>query len=446
MGFPTAPMVTIAFKELALSNAAGRGMPLERICFTPHPLTNKTDEQMYACLDGKDPVSGKPLMKEVVEALTNPLTADEKKTGTITPTIGPPTYTDTADNLQRYYADNGMTDYMPIILPMQEKVDAMLKGTSHHPDEVVGKMSAAPGAFPDWSFTVKQVAVNAVMAGAQPEFFPVILAIAATGVTSLFSSTSSFARMVVVNGPIRDQIKMNSGIGAMGPFNDANATIGRAWTLLSKNLAASGMPGQTYMGTQGNGFNYNNICFPETEDKLPAGWIPLHVQKGCKADESVVSIFTGWSMNDIAWFCPLPLHEVIKGWLTHFFSTSVGAATLLLDPVVANDIKAHGFDSKEAYSEWLATNSKTPGWLYWQTRQNELKQAQAGVEPYASYLKMGDAEIPVSRFWRRPRPGAPADAKPTSSIEIIVLGGETNTYWSAGDFSYTASASVDKWR
>jgi hypothetical protein len=59
---------------------------------------------------------------------------------------------------------------------------------------------------------------------------------------------------------------------------------------------------------------------------------------------------------------------------------------------------------------------------------------------------MGDAEIPVSRFWRRPRPGAPADAKPTSSIEIIVLGGETNTYWSAGDFSYTASASVDKWR
>src|ERR1035441_5017794 len=101
MVFPTAPMFTIAFKELALSNAAGRGMPLERICFTPHPLTNKTDEQMYACLDGNDPVSGKPLMKEVVEALTKPLAAEEKKTGTITPTIRPPTYTDTADNLDR---------------------------------------------------------------------------------------------------------------------------------------------------------------------------------------------------------------------------------------------------------------------------------------------------------------------------------------------------------
>jgi hypothetical protein len=207
------------------------------------------------------------------------------------------------------------------------------------------------------------------------------------------------------------------------------------------------MPGQTYMGTQGSGFNYNNLCFGETEDKLPDGWKPLHVQKGFKPDESVVSVFTGWSMSDICWFSPMAIHEVIQGWLTHFFSTSVGAATLLLDPTVARDVKDHGFNSKEEYSDWLTKNSKTPAWLYWQTRQNELKQAQAGVEPYASYLKLGDGEIPVSRYVRRPRPGAPADAdaKPTSSIEIIVLGGETNTYWFGGDFSYTASASVDKW-
>ncbi len=82
MGFPTAPMVTIAFKNLALSNAAQRGMPHERICFTPHPVWGKTDAEMYAYLEGNDPVSGKPLMKEVVDALTQPLTADESKTGT----------------------------------------------------------------------------------------------------------------------------------------------------------------------------------------------------------------------------------------------------------------------------------------------------------------------------------------------------------------------------
>jgi hypothetical protein len=445
MGFPTAPLVTIAFKDLAKSNAASRGMPLERICFLPHPMTNKTDEEMYQVLEGNDPITNKPLMPEVIDALTKPLTPEELKTGTLSPDVGPPTYSDTPDNLHRFYADNNMTDYMPIILPTEEKVEVMLKGTSHHPDEMVGKLSPARGAFPEWSFNVRQVAINAVMAGAQPEFLPVILAIASTGQPSLFSSTSSFARMVVVNGPIRDQIKMNTGIGAMGPFNDANATIGRAWTLLSKNLGGCGMPGQTYMGSQGTSLNYNNICFGETEDKLPDGWKPVHVQHGFKPDDSVVSIYSGWSLNNICYFASIPIHETIQHWLTHFFSTGNGSATLLLDPTVAADVKAHGYGSKEEFSDWLMKNTKTPAWLYWDMHRKELADAKAGGEPYASYLKLGDdADIPLSRFVRRPRPRAASGSM--SGIEVIVLGGETNTYWFGGDFSYVTSASVDKWR
>jgi len=446
MGLPTAPLVTIAFKDLAHSNAASRGMPGERICFLPHPMTNKSDEEMYAVLEGNDPVSGKPLMPEIIDALTKPLTAEEQKTGTVTPDVGPPTYVDTADNLQRFYCDNNLTDYMPIILPTEEKVDAMLKGTSHHPDEVVGKLSAARGAQPEWTFTVKHVAINAVMAGARPEYFPVILAIASTGQPSLFSSTSSFSRMVMLNGPIADQLKMNYGIGAMGPFAEPNSTIGRAWTILSKNLGGCGRPGETYMGTLGSNLNYNNVCIAETENKLPDGWIPFHVQKGFKPDESVVSIFSGWSLNNIAWFPATPYHELIKNWMTHFFSFGTGAATLLLDPTVARDVQSHGYKSKEEFSDYLSKNTKTPAWLYWDTHRNELKQAQAGVEPYASYLKMGDGEIPFQRFYRRGRPGGPPDPNPKSSVEVIVLGGETNTYWAGGDFSYVASASIDKWR
>jgi hypothetical protein len=471
LGFPTAPIVTVAFKDLAKSNAASRGMPYERICFTPHPLASKTDEQMYHVLEGSDPVTGKPLMKEIIDALTVPLTTEEKKTGTVSPDVGPRTYVDTAENLQRYYADNGLTDFLPIILPTGENVDAMLKGTSHHPDETVGKMSAALGAYPEWTFTVRQVAINAVMAGAQPQFLPVILAIASTGITSLFSSTGSFARMLVVNGPVRNEITMNSGIGALGPFNAANATIGRAWTLLSKNLGGAGVAGATYWGTQGNTSSYNNLCFPETEEKLPNGWQPLHVQKGFKPNESVVSVFSGWSMSDVCWFSLQPMHQVIQHWLTHFFSTEPGAATLLLDPIVANLVKDEGFATKDDFSEWLSKNSSTPAWLYWDLHSNtdELKQAKAGVEPYASYLKVGDDdEIPVSRYVRTPRPKASTDSlqgnaagywnvwnesghglwgtAATSSVELVVLGGETNQYWSGGDFAYVTSASVDKWR
>jgi len=111
--------------------------------------------------------------------------------------------------------------------------------------------------------------VNAVMAGAKPEHFPVILALASTGVPSVFTSTTSFARMVVVNGPVRNEIKMNAGIGALGPFNQANSVIGRAWTLMSINLDGGAHPGQVYMGSQGNNLMYNNLCMPENEEELP---------------------------------------------------------------------------------------------------------------------------------------------------------------------------------
>jgi hypothetical protein len=162
MGIPSAPMITKAFKDLATLNAAKRGMPHERICFTPHPVWGKTPDELRAYVEGPDPVSGKPLMKEVVDALTVPLSDDETKSGMVSVSVGPPTFTDTADNLQDFYLNNGYTDFLPIILPTEEKVEAMLKGTSHKPDEVVGKMAA--GAYPAWSYTVRHVAASAVMA------------------------------------------------------------------------------------------------------------------------------------------------------------------------------------------------------------------------------------------------------------------------------------------
>jgi len=445
MGLPTVPLVTIAFKDLAKSNAANRGMPGLRTCFLPHPMTNKTDAEMYQVLLGNDPVTNKPLMPEIIDALTKPLTAAESKSGSVAPDVGPAIYSDTEDNLQRMYLDNNMTDFMPIILPTEEKVEAMLKGTSHKPDEVIGTLSAARGAQPSWSFTVRQVAINAVMAGARPEYLPTILAIASTGQPALFSSTSSFSRMLLLNGPISDQIKMNYGIGAMGPFAEPNAVIGRAWTILSKNLGGCGVPGLTYLGTLGSNLNYNNICIAETENKLPDGWKPFHVQKGFKPSDSVVSIFSGWSLNNVAWFPAMPYYELINNWLTHFFSFGTSAATLLLDPTVARESKEKGFNSKEELSDYWSKNSKTPAWLYWDTHRPQLKQAQAGVEPYASYLKMGDADIPSQRFYRRGRFGGPPVPNPKSSIEIIVLGGETNTYWAGGDFSYMTSVLIDKW-
>jgi len=290
------------------------------------------------------------------------------------------------------------------------------------------------------------------MAGAKPEYFPEILAGASTGATSLVSSTSSYARMALFNGPCAREINMNSGVGALGPFNRANATIGRCWTLISKNLGGSGTPEETYMGSQGTPLNYSNLCFPENEEGLPPGWEPFHVQKGHRRDESIVSIFGGWSLNNICWFTPMPVHLVIRGWLEHFFSTSVTSATIIMDPTVAANVASAGFDSKESYADYLIRNTGTPGWLYWQTRRLEKEQGREGVEPFASYLNLGeDNVLPVSRFSGNVVLGTPVNPsvdfpRSPTPIEIIVLGGGTNTYWMGGDFSYAYSASVDEWR
>jgi hypothetical protein len=448
LGKPAVPIITSVFEDLVKTIAFKKGMPLQRMTFVPHPVSNKPASVCREYLEGKDPITGKPVLQEIVEGLTKPLTEEEKKTGFIERPKPPRLVgSDAPENLQRLFLKNGWTDGLPIVLPTEKKVAEMLKGTSHKPDEVVAQMRpSAPHEA--WEYTVEKVAINAVMAGAKPEYFPVILAIASTGVTSLFTSTTSFGRMAVVNGPIRDQIGMNSGIGALGPFNHANATIGRAWTLISRNLGGGGTPGTTYLGSQGNNLNYNNLCFAEKEEELPEGWGPLHVQKGFKPGESVVSLFSGWSILDNGGFKPYPFQEVMKRQTLSFFTSGTGncfkngvpdsaALTLLLDPLVAKDLKeSQGFKTKEELCQWLVKNTFKSTWEYWACRPDDLKKAQEGVEPFASWLKLPPgALIPVPVFFDSKKP-----------IEIIVVGGRTNPFWQAGDFNYIASASVDKWK
>ena len=113
-----------------------------------------------------DPVSKRPFMQEIIEALTRPLDEEDLKGVTFersTPRLLAP---DTEDNLQQLFIDNYWTDFCPIILPTEERVAAMLKGTSHPPDKVVAKLR--PTSFREfWEITVEKVAVNAVMAGCQ---------------------------------------------------------------------------------------------------------------------------------------------------------------------------------------------------------------------------------------------------------------------------------------
>jgi len=294
---------------------------------------------------------------------------------------------DTEENLQRQFLDNKWTDGLPIVLPTEKRVSAMLAATSHKPDEIVGRMQ--PTEFrAAWEYTVEKVAVNAVMAGARPEYFPVILALAASQVTARGSTSSSSSAMVVVNGPIRKEIGMNSGTGAMGPYNHANATVGRAYGLLSQNLQGGSEPGVTFMGSQGNNYTYNNITFAENEERSP--WEPLHTQKGFKPTDSAVSVFYGCRSTT---FC-LGLRE--KHWREHVRDMLTGidghsSPCLILDPITARQfIDRGGFDTKEKLIDWVYENARMPAGEYWdyQLIQNYIyPRATFGEEPWASKLK-----------------------------------------------------------
>jgi hypothetical protein len=284
-----------------------------------------------------------------------------------------------------------------------------------------------------WEYTVEKVAVSAVMAGARPEYLPVILALAASGASARGSSTSSMASMAVVNGPIRHELNMNAGIGAMGPYNHANATIGRAFGLLSQNLQGGSEPGHTYMGSQGNGYAYGSPTFAENEERSP--WEPLHVQYGFKPTDSVVSVFAGCRSTAFT----LGLRRT--HWREHVRNLLRGmdpndSPTFLLDPITARlFVDIAGLATKQQLIDWVYENATMPAGEYWdyQLVQNyKYPRATFGEEPYASKLAAAPDEL-IPMFTR-------------DEINVVIVGGETNGYWRIMGAGLRKSVCVDDWR
>ncbi|MBB3182042.1 hypothetical protein [Variovorax sp. Sphag1AA] len=433
-GIPTAPLVTSAFPDLVRAVSHKAGMPRLRFTFVPHPVGGKSPAELREYVRGPDPVAGTPVIDGIVQALTAPLTAEESKTGELQRPVPRLLGADTEDELHAMFRDAWWSDGLPVVLPTPERVQAMLAATRHAPDEVVGRMRPTQ-TQEDWTYTVEQVAVNAVMAGAQPEHFPVILALAASQVTALHSSTSGFATMVVVNGPIRHEIRMNSGLGALGPFNHANAAIARAYHLLSRNLGGGAVPGITYLGSQGNPLNYAGICFAENQERSP--WEPFHVQKGFQPEESTVSIFRGRTFNHMLEIRARTWKEQLLNMVAGYTPVPSTGLTMLVEPLAARAlVEREGFKTKEQLAQWFHENSTLPYETYWdyQLVVNYIEPlARKGQQPFAFYL----AQPPGSRVPRFADPKA---------ISTLVVGGEKNAYWYTTDFQYMATVRIDDWR
>ena len=186
--------------------------------------------------------------------------------------------------------DRGFTDGMPVVPPTEARVLRMLEGTSRAPDEIVAVVP------PDLvECTVEKVAVNAVMAGCRPEYLPVVLSAAEAACTDEFNmhgilaTTMPVGPILIVNGPIRAEIGMNSGFNLLGQGNRANSTIGRALQLVVRNVGG-GKPGGVDRATHGSPSKIG-LCFAEDEEG--SAFDSFAQSRGFDRSKSTVTLFAG---------------------------------------------------------------------------------------------------------------------------------------------------------
>jgi hypothetical protein len=183
--------------------------------------------------------------------------------------------------------DRGLTDGLPVVPPTPERVVAMLEGTSRDPQDVVGVVPPYDGEA-----TVEKVAINAVMAGAAPEYLPVLLAAveAATqeefALHGLVATTHPAGPTVVVSGPLADEIGMNSAGNVLGQGNRANLTIGRSLALVVRNVGG-GRPQVEDRAAHGQ-MGKLASCFAERLHDSP--WEGLAQSRGVRGGQTGVTV------------------------------------------------------------------------------------------------------------------------------------------------------------
>jgi hypothetical protein len=363
------------------------GMPALRILTVPG--------RTYFLAEGH-PEKMRPVAASVLEAtirgLTTPLTDAEKNPK-------PPvfdygifkftgnSYTEAAEKFQQCFIDNYLGDGLPLTPPTPEAVAWMLTGTSRSPREEIGTMAPRNGMA-----TVAKIAINAVMAGARPEYLPVIIA-AIECVTDksfnlyhLQTSTASPVPIIWVNGPIAREIGMNDGMGYLGRGFRANSTIGRAVSLCLINIGwrlLDADPGMT-----GEPEGYCNFTFPENEKDSP--WESFAAEYGYQPEDSTVTVneimrynrfgpgggmFSQTPEQSLAVLAKMvsDMGRPVSSLLTDISSRRYEIA---IHPTFANQLAEAGY-TRQSLAQWLYDHARVTWDQLSQGEQEAIKAAVA---------------------------------------------------------------------
>lgn len=230
----------------------------------------------------------------IIESLTgNPLPDSVVRKGLLfrpaqkTITFKADTYEKAVDEFNKYFLEMSWSDTLPLTAPTKERVDYLLTGTDRDPNEVIGNMKPSNGQI-----TIETVAINAAMAGAKPEYMPVIIAALELIADQPYSSWRSAHPMIVVNGPIAREIGINHNNRIFGPntTSPAGGSIGRAVSLTMRNAGGFG-DGLNPSSQQGHPGMYAGLVLGEAEWNGEFGFETTYAEdQGFDRNDNVVTV------------------------------------------------------------------------------------------------------------------------------------------------------------
>jgi hypothetical protein len=351
MGKPTASFTFEHFYNDAMSAASSKGMPVIRV--VPETIVSESTvvEDINAAI--------KAVADDMFAALTRPLTADEKSPKSREPENPPRiVFKGSLEDVNRFFYQRGWTDGLPIVPPTEKAVAEMLTGTDLPAGHLVERLEPRLGKA-----TVERIAVNAVMAGCLPTYMPLLIAgvhaLAASPVCGMMAaSTGSFSPFWFINGPIARDININATYGATSPGTMANAAIGRAMGLITKNIR--GVRRQIEdMGVLGNPGKYSWVT-AENEENSP--FEPLHVERGFKKEDSAITVLFPQSYQQM-----MPFGTDDKGLLAtivgNITPARMGGLGVVLTPTNAKALSARGW-TKKAIKDYVIKNARVPDDYY----------------------------------------------------------------------------------
>lgn len=272
----------------------------------------------------------------------------------------------------------GWTDGLPIIPPTEDRVSEMLDAAGLDPDQ-----SVATFVERRVQITAEKIAINAVMAGCLPGYMPVVVAATKAmlhpdfGPHGVLATTAGAAVMLIVNGPVTRRLGLNWGLNCLGPGNRANATIGRAIQLITRNLCGR-VPGVLEKSVFGSSAKFT-FCF--AEDETDERWMPLHVQRGFSRDSSTVTVFPAQGGHLIVDHLSQSPEELLmsvarKMRSVHISRFGYSFQAVLMGPEALETLAGHGWTKENVKqflydkATWSVAELKTPPRL---CRTTEIK-------------------------------------------------------------------------